>query len=175
MPIRSAARRLCAALLCAAAPAAAQTAPASPSAPGADTAGRAPAAGAASPAPADRFPLPPRRTNKPPLHGRHWMAITGKPLARERRRADLRPGGQRRRRRLRHARRGATMWDVLSWGGETQALIYNPKTREVLGHQRARRRAPPARRRRSIGARDALPARVRARSPPSRRARRAGS
>jgi len=26
-----------------------------------------------------------------------------------------------------------TMWDVLSWGGETQALIYNPKTRQVLG------------------------------------------
>ena len=25
-------------------------------------------------------PLPPTRTNKPPLHGRHWMAITGKPL-----------------------------------------------------------------------------------------------
>ena len=25
------------------------------------------------------------------------------------------------------------MWDVLSWGGETQALIYNPNTREVLG------------------------------------------
>ena len=22
----------------------------------------------------------------------------------------------------------ATMWDVLSWGGETQALIYNPNT-----------------------------------------------
>jgi len=27
----------------------------------------------------------------------------------------------------------ATMWDVLSWGGETQALIYNPNTQEVLG------------------------------------------
>jgi gamma-glutamyltranspeptidase/glutathione hydrolase len=25
------------------------------------------------------------------------------------------------------------MWDVLSWGGETQALIYNPKTRQVVG------------------------------------------
>jgi gamma-glutamyltranspeptidase/glutathione hydrolase len=25
------------------------------------------------------------------------------------------------------------MWDVLSWGGETQALIYNPNTGEVLG------------------------------------------
>jgi gamma-glutamyltranspeptidase/glutathione hydrolase len=26
-----------------------------------------------------------------------------------------------------------TMWDVLSWGGETQALIYNPKTKKVIG------------------------------------------
>ena len=24
------------------------------------------------------------------------------------------------------------MWDVLSWGGETQALIYNPKTKKVI-------------------------------------------
>jgi gamma-glutamyltranspeptidase/glutathione hydrolase len=27
----------------------------------------------------------------------------------------------------------STMWDVLSWGGETQALIYNPHTRKVIG------------------------------------------
>jgi gamma-glutamyltranspeptidase / glutathione hydrolase len=26
-----------------------------------------------------------------------------------------------------------TMWDVLSWGGETQALIYNPGTGKVIG------------------------------------------
>ena len=26
-----------------------------------------------------------------------------------------------------------TMWDTLSWGGETQALIYNPKTKKVIG------------------------------------------
>jgi gamma-glutamyltranspeptidase/glutathione hydrolase len=26
-----------------------------------------------------------------------------------------------------------TMYDVLSWGGETQALIYNPKTKKVIG------------------------------------------
>ena len=25
------------------------------------------------------------------------------------------------------------MWDTLSWGGETQALIYNPKTKKVIG------------------------------------------
>jgi gamma-glutamyltranspeptidase/glutathione hydrolase len=27
----------------------------------------------------------------------------------------------------------ATMWDSLAWGGETQALIYNPKTKKVIG------------------------------------------
>jgi gamma-glutamyltranspeptidase/glutathione hydrolase len=27
----------------------------------------------------------------------------------------------------------STMWDVLSWGGETQALIYNPNTKKVIG------------------------------------------
>ena len=25
------------------------------------------------------------------------------------------------------------MWDSLAWGGETQALIYNPKTKKVIG------------------------------------------
>jgi gamma-glutamyltranspeptidase/glutathione hydrolase len=25
-----------------------------------------------------------------------------------------------------------TMWDVLSWGGETQALIFNPATKKVI-------------------------------------------
>ncbi len=28
---------------------------------------------------------------------------------------------------------GTTMFDVLSWGGETQALIYNPHTKKVIG------------------------------------------
>jgi gamma-glutamyltranspeptidase/glutathione hydrolase len=27
----------------------------------------------------------------------------------------------------------STMWDTLSWGGETQALIYNPNTKKVIG------------------------------------------
>ena len=27
----------------------------------------------------------------------------------------------------------ATMWDTLHWGGETQALIYNPHTKKVIG------------------------------------------
>ena len=27
----------------------------------------------------------------------------------------------------------ATMWDVLGWGGETQALIYHPELKKVIG------------------------------------------
>ena len=66
-----------------------------------------------------------------------------------------------------------TMWDMLGWGGETQALIYNPNTKKVIGIN-ALGVAPTGAtaeyyqiaglqvRRRSTG-----------RSPPSRRARRA--
>ena len=32
-------------------------------------------------------PMAQTRTQKPPLHGRHWMAVTGKPVARTRTRA----------------------------------------------------------------------------------------
>ena len=54
-----------------------------------------------------------------------------------------------------------TMWDTLSWGGETQALIYNPHTGEVKGDRRPRRR--PHRRHRGLLplARHALPAGIR--------------
>ena len=74
-----------------------------------------------------------QRTEKPVLHGRHWVAITGKPLgatagalifAKEGNAVDAAC-----------AMLGATctMYDVLSWGGETQALIYNPHTKKVIG------------------------------------------
>jgi len=78
-------------------------------------------------------PLVAQKTEKPPLHARHWIAITGKPLA-------ATAGG------LMFARGGnavdascamlgavTTMWDVLSWGGETQALIYHPRLKKVIG------------------------------------------
>ncbi|MDG1891109.1 MAG: gamma-glutamyltransferase [Verrucomicrobiota bacterium] len=72
-------------------------------------------------------------TQRPPLHGRHWMAIAGKPLAAS-------AGAQL------FARKGnavdaacailaasCTMHDSLSWGGETQALIYHPIQKKVIG------------------------------------------
>ena len=85
------------------------------------------------------FSLFAQKTQKPPLHGKNWMAVTGKPLAATAGSMIFAKGG--------NAVDAAcamlaatctmlaatcTMWDVLSWGGETQALIYNPKTKKVI-------------------------------------------
>ena len=77
--------------------------------------------------------LPAQRTAKPPLHGRHWMAITGKPLAATAGSMMFQKGGNAVDAAAAMLAATCTMWDVLSWGGETQALIYNPKTNEVVG------------------------------------------
>ncbi|MDQ3908761.1 MAG: gamma-glutamyltransferase [Acidobacteriota bacterium] len=80
-------------------------------------------------------PLPYRaqRTQKPPLHGRHWMAITGKPLAATAGAMIFQKGGNAVDAACAMIAAAATMWDTLSWGGETQALIYNPHTGKVVG------------------------------------------
>ena len=129
----TAARRLAAALACVVVPAAsgaAQAAPSSPNAPRADSTVRPQAAPPGAP---DEYPLPPRRTNKPPLHGRHWMAVTGKPLAASAGAQVFARGGNAVDAACAMLGAVTTMWDVLSWGGETQALIYNPQTRQVVG------------------------------------------
>ena len=74
----------------------------------------------------------PRRTQKPPLHGRHWMAITGKPLGAAAGAAMFQKGGNAVDASVAMLGAVATMWDVLSWGGETQALIYHPKLKKVI-------------------------------------------
>ena len=74
-----------------------------------------------------------RTTNKPVLHGSHWMAITGKPLGATAGARLFHEGGNAVDAACAMLAATATMWDVLSWGGETQALIYNPNTREVVG------------------------------------------
>jgi gamma-glutamyltranspeptidase / glutathione hydrolase len=74
----------------------------------------------------------PVTTQKPPLHGRHWMAITGKPLAATAGAMIFTKGGNAVDASCAMLAATCTMWDVLSWGGETQALIYNPKTRKVI-------------------------------------------
>lgn len=70
-------------------------------------------------------------TQKPPLHGKHWMAITGKPLAATAGSMIFQKGGNAVDAACAMLASTCTMWDVLSWGGETQALIYNPKTKKV--------------------------------------------
>jgi gamma-glutamyltranspeptidase/glutathione hydrolase len=71
-------------------------------------------------------------TQKPVLHGKHWMAITGKPLAATAGAAIFQKGGNAVDAACAMLAATCTMWDVLSWGGETQALIYNPKTKKVI-------------------------------------------
>jgi len=74
-----------------------------------------------------------QRTQKPVLHGRHWMAITGKPLAATAGAMVFQKGGNAVDAACAMIAATSTMWDTLSWGGETQALIYNPKTGKVVG------------------------------------------
>src|SRR5688500_18863481 len=73
------------------------------------------------------------QTQKPPLHGRHWMAITGKPLAATAGALMFQKGGNAVDAACAMLAATCTMWDVLSGGGETQALIYKPKTGKVIG------------------------------------------
>jgi gamma-glutamyltranspeptidase/glutathione hydrolase len=74
-----------------------------------------------------------QKTQKPPLHGKNWMAVTGKPLAAEAGAMIFQKGGNAVDAACAMLAATCTMWDVLSWGGETQALIYNPKTGKVIG------------------------------------------
>ena len=73
------------------------------------------------------------RTQKPVLHGQHWVAITGKPLAATSGAMMFQQGGNAIDAAMAMLATTSTMWDVLAWGGETQALIYNPHTKKVIG------------------------------------------
>lgn len=77
--------------------------------------------------------LPAQRTARPPLHGRHWMAVTGKPLAATAGAMMFAKGGNAIDAACAMLGAVTTMWDVLSWGGETQALIYHPGLKKVIG------------------------------------------
>jgi gamma-glutamyltranspeptidase/glutathione hydrolase len=74
-----------------------------------------------------------QRTVKPVLHGHHWVAITGKPLGATAGAMMFNKGGNAVDAACAMLGATSTMWDVLSWGGETQALIYNPETGKVIG------------------------------------------
>jgi gamma-glutamyltranspeptidase/glutathione hydrolase len=78
------------------------------------------------------FQLEAQQTQKPPLHGKDWVAITGKPLAATAGSMLFQKGGNAVDAACAMLAATCTMWDVLSWGGETQALIYNPNTKKVI-------------------------------------------
>ena len=74
-----------------------------------------------------------QRTQKPPLHGQEWMAVTGKPLGATAGASIFLKGGNAIDAACAMLAATATMWDVLHWGGETQALIYDPRAHKVVG------------------------------------------
>ncbi|MFL5575080.1 MAG: gamma-glutamyltransferase family protein [Gemmatimonadaceae bacterium] len=82
---------------------------------------------------APAWPLPPLRTAKPPLHARHWLAITGKPLSATAGATMYQKGGNAVDAAAAMLAAGCVMWDTLSCGGETQALIYDPHRKKVIG------------------------------------------
>lgn len=60
------------------------------------------------------------------------MAITGKPLAATAGSILFQQGGNAVDAACAMLAATCTMWDVLSWGGETQALLYHPKLKKVI-------------------------------------------
>jgi gamma-glutamyltranspeptidase/glutathione hydrolase len=73
-----------------------------------------------------------QRTEKPVLHGREWVAVTGKPLAATAGAMIFAKGGNAVDAACAMLGAVCTMYDVLSWGGETQALIFDPRTGKVV-------------------------------------------
>jgi len=73
------------------------------------------------------------RPHKPVLHGQHWVAITGKPLGAQAGAMIFQRGGNAVDAACAMLAAVTTQWDTLSWGGETQALIYDPTQKKVIG------------------------------------------
>src|SRR5919205_875555 len=61
------------------------------------------------------------------------VAITGKPLGAQAGAMMFQRGGNAVDAACAMLAAVTTLWDTLSWGGETQALIYNPNTGKVIG------------------------------------------
>src|SRR4026209_2724634 len=78
-------------------------------------------------------PEPFSGTHKPVLHGRHWVAITGKPLGATAGAKMFERGGNAIDAACAMLATVCAMYDGVSWGGETQALIYDPRAKKVVG------------------------------------------
>src|SRR5258705_958086 len=64
-------------------------------------------------------------TARPPLHGKHWVAITGKPLGAVAGAKIFERGGNAIDAACAMLAVVCTMHDELGWGGEKQALLYH--------------------------------------------------
>src|SRR5688500_16212355 len=73
------------------------------------------------------------QTDRPPLHGKHWVAITGKPLGAVAGARMFELGGNAVDATCAMRAVVCTMHDDVGWGGETQALIYHPEQKKVIG------------------------------------------
>jgi gamma-glutamyltranspeptidase / glutathione hydrolase len=72
------------------------------------------------------------QTDRPPLHGKHWVAITGKPLGAVAGAKMFERGGNAVDATCAMLAVVCTMHDDVGWGGETQALIYDPGQKKVI-------------------------------------------
>jgi len=72
------------------------------------------------------------RPQKPALQARKWLAVTGKPLAATAGARIFEHGGNAVDAACAMLAATCTMWDTLAWGGETQALVWNPRTKKVI-------------------------------------------
>jgi len=73
-----------------------------------------------------------KHSKKPPLHGQHWVAVAGKPLAASAGSRIFNDGGNAVDAAAAMLAVSATIWDTMGWGGETQALIHDPNTGKVI-------------------------------------------
>src|SRR5687767_4022079 len=78
-------------------------------------------------------PEPFSATHKPVLHARHWVAVTGKPLGAMAGAKMFERGGNAVDAACAMLAVVCTMHDDVGWGGEAQALIFNPQTKKVVG------------------------------------------
>jgi gamma-glutamyltranspeptidase / glutathione hydrolase len=78
-------------------------------------------------------PEPYSAAHKPVLHGRHWVAMTGKPLGATAGAKIFERGGNAIDSACAMLAVVCTMHDDVGWGGETQALIYDPRVGKVIG------------------------------------------
>jgi len=71
------------------------------------------------------------RTQKPVIHAQKWVAITGKPLAATAGARMFERGGNAVDAACAMLAATCTMWDTLGWGGETQALVRDPRAGKI--------------------------------------------